>query len=263
MTTKRTGGRSGTSGAGKGATPTRPSGRDLTVRVKTAARRKTSSTRWLQRQLNDPYVVEARRRGLRSRAAFKLMQLDEKFDLLRPGDRVVDLGAAPGGWTQVAIERCRKGTVDPKVVAVDYLPMEPVAEATVLELDFLDDDAPERIIAALDGQANVVLSDMAAPTTGHHNTDHLRIMGLAEAAYEFAERVLAPGGTFISKLFQGGAEKTLLDRLKRDFKKVRHAKPEASRSDSSEMYVVATGFRGNPGGDSSGNSGGSESGPAS
>lgn len=240
MKPRGTGGQSGKGGV----KPTRPSGRDLTVRVKTAARRKTSSTRWLQRQLNDPYVVEAKRRGLRSRAAFKLMQLDEKFGLLRPGDRVVDLGAAPGGWTQVAIDRCRKGSVAPKVVAVDYLAMEPVAEAIVLELDFLDDEAPERIMTALDGPANVVLSDMAAPTTGHHNTDHLRIMGLAEAAYEFAERVLAPGGVFVAKLFQGGAEHTLLTQLKRDFKKVRHAKPEASRSDSSEMYVVASGFRG-------------------
>lgn len=218
-----------------------PSGRGLTVRVKTAKRRSKSSTRWLQRQLNDPYVVEARKQGYRSRAAFKLLQLDEKFGLLRKGLRVVDLGAAPGGWTQIAL-----GRIGPsgKAVGIDYLPIDPMEGAVFLELDFLDPDAPDRLRAALDGPADLVMSDMAAPTTGHPATDHLRIMALAETAYDFAAQVLAPGGAFVAKLFQGGAEKTLLDTLKRDFEKVRHAKPAASRSDSSETYVVAQGFRG-------------------
>lgn len=224
--------------AGKGSGPT---GRGLKVRVKSAKRRRTSSTRWLQRQLNDPYVAEARKRGLRSRAAFKLMQLDDRFSLLRPGQRVVDLGAAPGGWCQVAVERTKgRG----RVVGLDYLPMEAVPGATVLEMDFYDDDAPERLKEAAGGPVDVVLSDMAAPTTGHAPTDHLRIMALAEAAYDFASQVLAPGGAFVAKLFQGGAEKSLLDPLKRDFDKVVHAKPAASRADSAESYVVALGFRG-------------------
>ena len=220
--------------------PTRPSGRGLTVRVKTAAKRSVSSARWLQRQLNDPYVAEAKKLGYRSRAAFKLLQLDEKYKLLKPGSRVVDLGAAPGGWTQVAVERVKgRGYV----VGLDILEMEPVPGATTMQLDFLDESAPDRLKDAMGGPADIVLSDMAAPTTGHPQTDHLRIMGLAEAAYEFAYEVLAPGGAFVCKLFQGGAERTLLDRLKRDFATVRHAKPPASRADSSETYVVATGFR--------------------
>ncbi|HET8726791.1 MAG TPA: RlmE family RNA methyltransferase [Alphaproteobacteria bacterium] len=222
-----------------------PSGRGLSVRVRTARRRSTSSTRWLQRQLNDPYVAEAQRRGFRSRAAFKLIQLDEKFGLLRRGARVVDLGAAPGGWTQIAVDKVKPeagGTG--KVVGIDYLAMDPIPGATLLELDFLDPSAPDRLRQELDGQADLVMSDMAAPTTGHPATDHLRIMALAETAYDFARQVLAPGGAFVAKLFQGGAEKDLLDQLKRDSEKVRHAKPAASRSDSSETYVVATGFRG-------------------
>lgn len=225
-------------------TSSRPSGRGLTTRVKTAKRRKTSSTRWLQRQLNDPYVAEARRRGYRSRAAFKLLQLDEKVGLLRRGLRIVDLGAAPGGWSQVAAEVVRPEEGGGRIVAIDYLEMDPLPGVEVLRLDFTDDSAPDRLRAALDGPADLVMSDMAAPTVGHPPTDHLRIMGLAELAYDFAQDVLAPGGAFVCKVFSGGAEKALLDQLKRDFDKVRHVKPPASRSDSAETYVVATGFRG-------------------
>lgn len=228
----------------KSSRSSRPTGRDLTVRVRTAAKRKAGSTRWLQRQLNDPYVTEARKQGLRSRAAFKLLQLDESFGLLRRGQRVVDLGAAPGGWTQVAVEKVQPEQSGGVVVGLDYLEMEPIPGATLIQLDFLDPGAPDALIAALGGPADLVLSDMAAPTTGHAATDHLRIMGLAEAAYDFARQVLAPGGAFVCKLFQGGAERSLLEPLKRDFDKVRHAKPPASRADSSETYVVATGFRG-------------------
>jgi len=221
-----------------------PSGRSLTVRVKTRAKRSISSARWLERQLNDPYVAEAKKRGYRSRAAFKLLQLDEKYHLLKPGSRVVDLGAAPGGWTQVAVERVKgRGYV----VGLDILDFEPVPGATTIVMDFLDPTAPDRLKEAMGGPADVVLSDMAAPTTGHPKTDHLRIMHLAEVAYAFAQEVLAPGGVFVCKLFQGGAERTLLDQLKRDFTTVRHAKPPASRADSSETYVVATGFRGEAG----------------
>lgn len=215
--------------------------RHLTVRVKTAKRRKSGSTRWLQRQLNDPFVAEAKRLGYRSRAAFKLIQLDERFGLLRKGQRIVDLGAAPGGWSQIAAQK-----VGPAghIVAIDYLEMTPMAGVTVLHKDFLDDDAPAVLKTALGGPADLVLSDMAAPTTGHAKTDHLRIMALAEVAHAFAAEVLSPGGAFVAKLFQGGAEKGLLDLLKADFTTVRHAKPSASRSDSAETYVVAQGFRG-------------------
>jgi 23S rRNA (uridine2552-2'-O)-methyltransferase len=229
----------------KGGGPTSrmdaPSGqRQMVVKVKTAKQRSTSSTLWLQRQLNDPYVSEARRLGYRSRAAFKLAQLDDKFHILGKGKRVVDLGCAPGGWCQIAVER-----VGPtgKVVGIDYLEMPAVEGATHIQLDFLDETAPDRLKELLDGPADVVLSDMAAPTTGHAATDHIRVMALAETAYEFAAEVLTKGGTFIAKVFQGGTEKTLLDRLKRDFDKVGHAKPSASRQDSAEVYVVATGFR--------------------
>lgn len=215
--------------------------RDLAVRVKTAKKRTVSSTRWLERQLNDPFVARARAEGWRSRAAFKLIEIDQKFSLLKAGARVVDLGAAPGGWTQVAVER---GAA--RVVGIDYLPVGSIPGATILELDFLDEAAPDRLKAALGGPADVVLSDMAAPTTGHKPTDHLRIIGLAEAALDFAEDVLSPGGAFVCKVFQGGAEGGLLARLKKSFAVVRHAKPKASRAESSEMYVVATGFRGAP-----------------
>jgi 23S rRNA (uridine2552-2'-O)-methyltransferase len=211
------------------------------VRVKTARQRTLSSTRWLQRQLNDPYVAEAKKLGYRSRAAFKLLQLDEKYHLLARGNRVVDLGCAPGGWCQVAAAAVGPGG---RVVGIDYLAMDPVEGAELLELDFLDPSAPDRLKALLDGPADLVLSDMAAPTTGHAPTDHLRVMALAETAYHFAAEILRPGGSFVAKVFQGGTEKTLLDRLKLDFATVRHAKPAASRQDSAEMYVVATGFRG-------------------
>jgi 23S rRNA (uridine2552-2'-O)-methyltransferase len=216
-------------------------GRNKAVRVHTARQRSVSSTRWLQRQLNDPYVVEAKRRGFRSRAAFKLLQLDEKYGFLKRGAKVVDLGCAPGGWCQVAVER-----VGPSggVVGLDYLPTDPIPGVTLLQLDFLTDEAPERLKEALGGQADVVLSDMAAPTTGHAATDHLRVVALAETAYAFAQEVLRPGGTFVAKMFQGGTERTLLDRLKRDFTSVRHAKPAASRQESAEVYAVAMGFRG-------------------
>ncbi len=256
--------------------------RDLKVRVKTARGRKISSQRWLQRQLNDPYVTEARRQGFRSRAAFKLIELDDKYKFLKPGACVVDLGAAPGGWTQIAVARTkslpagddeagvedanRVGTkpidtqamsdsAPPKarprkskighVVALDIAQMEPVPGAHVIHLDFMADTAPQELKAVLrGGVADVVLSDMAAPTTGHKRTDHLRIMALAEAAAYFSAEVLRPGGAFLCKVFQGGAERALLDLLKRDFSTVRHVKPPASRDDSAELYVLATGFRG-------------------
>jgi 23S rRNA (uridine2552-2'-O)-methyltransferase len=221
-----------------------PTGRQAKVRVKTAARRSAGSTRWLERQLNDPYVAEARKRGFRSRAAFKLLQLDERFGLLRPGLRVVDLGAAPGGWTQVAAEVVRPEETGARIVAMDVLDMDPVPGASVLKGDFGDADAPARLKAALDGPADLVMSDMAAPTTGHAQTDHIRIMALAELAYDFAAEVLADDGAFVCKVFQGGAERELLARLKADFRAVRHAKPPASRAESAETYVVAQGFRG-------------------
>jgi 23S rRNA (uridine2552-2'-O)-methyltransferase len=214
------------------------------VRVKTARGRTVSSQRWLQRQLNDPYVAEAKKRGYRSRAAFKLLQIDDQFHFLKPGGRVVDLGAAPGGWTQVAVERVKAEKGGGVVVGIDLTPIEPIAGATVLAKDFYDDDAPALLEKLLGGPADVVLSDMAAAATGETQVDHLRIMGLAEAAHDFACQVLKPGGSFVAKVLRGGTERTLLDRLKRDFSKVRHVKPEASRADSAEMYVVGTGFRG-------------------
>ncbi|CAK0775741.1 Ribosomal RNA large subunit methyltransferase E [uncultured Gammaproteobacteria bacterium] len=225
-----------------------PSGRREAVRVKTAGKRSVSSKRWLERQLNDPYVAEAQRQGLRSRAAFKLLQLDEKFHLLSPGKRVVDLGAAPGGWTQVAMRRVRPDTAGGRgrvgcVVGIDLLEIDPIPGAVLLQGDFLDETALERLRATLDGPADVVLSDMAAATTGHGQTDYLRTMALAEVAHAFACEVLTPGGVFVCKLFQGGAERVLLEQIKRDFAQVRNAKPPASRSDSRESYLVATGFR--------------------
>jgi 23S rRNA (uridine2552-2'-O)-methyltransferase len=218
-----------------------PKGRGLSVRVRAGAGKSVQSRRWLERQLNDPYVAEAKARGLRSRAAFKLIELDGRCGLLKPGMRVVDLGAAPGGWTQVAARAVGERG---RVVALDILPMDPVPGAIVLEGDFTEAAVEEAVRAALQGQADLVLSDMAPNTTGHGATDHLRIMALAEIALEAAGAMLAPGGAFVCKLFQGGADRTLLDRLKRDFSRVRHVKPPASRKDSSEMYVVAQGFRG-------------------
>lgn len=231
----------GRGGKGRGRAGTKPSGRSLAVRVKTAKGRRSASTRWLKRQLNDPYVAEAQRLGYRSRAAFKLAQIDDKLGLLKAGSRVLDLGAAPGGWSQVVLER-----VGPKgrLVGIDLTEIEPLAGATFLQGDFLDEEAPERLRDALGGPADVVLTDMAAPATGHAQTDHLRIMALAEAAYAFAREILAPGGAFLAKVLQGGSERSLLEALKRDFAKVRHIKPPASRKDSAELYVVAIGFRG-------------------
>jgi 23S rRNA (uridine2552-2'-O)-methyltransferase len=220
-----------------------PSGRGLTERVKTASKRSVSSARWLKRQLNDPYVAEAKKRGYRSRAAFKLLQMDERFHFLKPGARVVDLGAAPGGWTQVAADQVLKNGKG-KIVGIDILEMEAVPGATILHLDFMIEEAPDKLKALLQGDADVVLSDMAAPATGHQQTDHLKIMALAETAYQFASEVLAPGGSFIAKVLQGGATGDLLKVLKRDFAEVRHVKPPASRKDSAEIYVVALGFRG-------------------
>jgi 23S rRNA (uridine2552-2'-O)-methyltransferase len=224
------------------------SGRGTTVRVKSAGRRRPSSTRWLERQLNDPYVAEARRVGYRSRAAFKLLQLDDRFHLLAPGRRIVDLGAAPGGWTQVAVERVTAhGGKAGRVVAVDISPMDPLPGVAVLQLDGAAPEAPAAIEAALGGPADVVLSDMAPPATGHAQTDHLRIIALAECAYDCARRLLAPGGSFVCKVLQGGAQGELLAALKQAFASVRHVKPAASRADSAELYLVATGFRGRQG----------------
>ncbi len=212
--------------------------RGLTERVRTAKGRSTASQRWLSRQLNDPYVAAARQQGWRSRAAFKLIELDDRFKLIRRGAKVVDLGAAPGGWSQVAVQR------GARVVAVDLLAMDPVAGAVVLQGDFTDEAVQTRLLSELGGKADLVLSDMAPNTTGHTATDHLRIVALAEEALEFALDVLAEGGAFVAKVFQGGAERAMLERLKRHFGNVRHAKPPASRKESSELYVVAMGFRG-------------------
>ncbi|WP_230532121.1 RlmE family RNA methyltransferase [Microvirga roseola] len=215
--------------------------RNLKQRVKTANKRSLSSQKWLERQLNDPYVARAKREGYRSRAAFKLLEIDEKYQILKPGQRVVDLGAAPGGWSQIAAKKVgAKG----KVVGIDLLPIDPMAGVEFIQLDFLDESAPGKLIEMLGGPADVVMSDMAANTTGHKKTDHLRIIGLAEAAIYFAREILAPGGAFVAKVFQGGTENQLLADLKRDFAVVRHVKPAASRADSAELYVLATGFRG-------------------
>lgn len=218
-----------------------PTTRGLHVSLRTAEGRSTASQRWLQRQLNDPYVAAARADGWRSRAAYKLIQLDDRHRLIKPGARVADLGAAPGGWTQVAMARAGDRG---RVVAIDLLPMDAVAGATILQGDFQDEAAEAAVLQALAGQADLVLSDMAPNTTGHRPTDHLRIMALAELALDFALKVLAPGGGFAAKVLQGGSEAAMMARLRRHFHAVRHAKPEASRKDSAELYVVATGFRG-------------------
>jgi len=222
-------------------------GRGLKVRVKTARRRSASSTRWLERQLNDPYVARARDAGYRARSAFKLIEIDDRYRLLAPGKRVVDLGAAPGGWSRIAAERVRSTDADPLVVAVDYLDMDPLPGVIVIKKDFLDDDAPDAIRAALGGHgADIVLSDMAAPTTGHRRTDHLRTVHLCEVAADFAVSILEPGGHFAAKVFRGGTEGELLALLKRSFASVHHVKPPASRAESVELYLVAKGFRGRP-----------------
>ncbi len=228
----------GKNGRGKGS-----SGRGLKAgaKIKAAKGRSASSARWLERQHADPYVAQARVRGYRSRAAFKLAQMDDRFGFLKRGSRVVDLGAAPGGWTQVALERCG---AQARVVALDLNEIEPLEGALCLRGDFHEPAVQVRIVAALEGPADVVLSDMAAPATGHTQTDHLRVMALAEAAFEFALGVLAPGGTLVLKVLQGGTEAQLLKRLKRAFTKLRHVKPPASRPDSAELYLIAGGFRG-------------------
>jgi 23S rRNA (uridine2552-2'-O)-methyltransferase len=218
--------------------------RSLRVRVKTAKKRTPASQRWLERQLNDPYVARAKREGWRSRAAFKLIEIDDKHRVLKPGQRVVDLGSAPGGWSQVAANRVGSAAGRGKVVGIDLLEVAPLPGVETITMDFLDAKAPVRLTDMLGGGADVVLSDMAANATGHKKTDHLKIMGLAEAALDFAREVLAPGGAFLAKVLQGGTEHTLLADLKRDFATVRHLKPAASRADSAELYVLATGFRG-------------------
>ena len=210
------------------------------ARLKDEKRRKLSSRAWLERQISDPYVARAKREGLRSRAAYKLAEIDDKYRLLKPGARVVDLGAAPGGWSQVAALRVGPGG---RVIAIDILDMKPIAGVAFEKLDFLDATAPDRLKAMLGGSADVVLSDMAANATGHRKTDHLRIMALAEAAAEFAREVLAKRGVFLCKVLQGGTEAALLAELKRDFESVRHVKPPASRTDSAELYLLARGFR--------------------
>lgn len=218
-------------------------GRALKVRVKRGKGRSVSSRRWLQRQLNDPYVARAKREGYRSRSAFKLSEIDDKARFLKKGARVLDLGAAPGGWSQVAAKRVG-APQDGRVVAIDILPMDAVPGVNFAQLDFLDPSAPDKLKAMLGGPADVVLSDMAANATGHARTDHLKIMALVEAAADFAREVLAPGGTFLAKVLQGGTEASLLITLKRDFTSVKHVKPPASRADSAELYLLASGFRG-------------------
>jgi 23S rRNA (uridine2552-2'-O)-methyltransferase len=226
----------------KAGVPTR--GRAAAARVKSAKGRKISSTRWLERQLNDPYVAAAKREGYRSRAAYKLAELDDRFRFLRGGKRVLDLGAAPGGWTQIAVARVGKAKGTGKVVGIDLLPIDPIPGAILFQGDFLGDGAEKKLLDALGGAPDAILSDMAAPATGHAATDHIRIVALVEAAYEFAREHLAPGGTFVAKVFQGGTERELLERMKKDFASVKHAKPPASRAESAEVYVVAQGFRG-------------------
>jgi 23S rRNA (uridine2552-2'-O)-methyltransferase len=242
-----------------GKKPGKPAGsgeRAMKVRVRSAKGRKLSSKLWLQRQLNDPYVAAAKRDGYRSRAAYKLIEIADKYALLKPGDVVVDLGAAPGGWSQIVAQRVRAdadAAPSPngssgrsgKLVAIDILDMDPIPGGVVMKLDFSEPDAPARIIAALGGvKAQAVLSDMAPPAMGHRQTDHLRIMALCELALDLAREILAPGGVFLAKVWQGGAERALLDLMKQEFSVVRHVKPKASRPESAELYVLATGFRG-------------------
>ncbi len=214
--------------------------RGVSVRVKSARGRKTSSTRWLQRQLNDPYVADAKRAGYRSRSAWKLCELDDRLKFLKSGRRILDLGAAPGGWSQVAVERCGRRDA---VIAVDILPMDPITGVKILQLDMTSPDAIDRILVEAVSEVDVLLSDMAAATTGHRQTDHIRTMGLCEIATDVAKEILVPGGMMIVKVFQGGAEGQLLADLKRSFEKVRHVKPPASRKESPETYLVAEGYQ--------------------
>jgi 23S rRNA (uridine2552-2'-O)-methyltransferase len=216
----------------------------LHVTVKTGGKRKLSSKLWLERQLNDPYVAQAKRDGYRSRAAYKLKEIDDKYKLLKSGQSVIDLGAAPGGWSQIAARKVGAGDGRGQVVAIDLLEMPEIPGVTFAQLDFLADEAPARLRSLLGGGADVVMSDMAPNTTGHRKTDQLRILGLVEGAAAFAVEVLNPGGTFVAKVFQSGADSALLAELKRDFTTIRHVKPAASRQDSSERYLLATGFRG-------------------
>ena len=228
---------------GSGRSGDRDSGRRLKQRVMTAKGRSVSSANWLKRQLNDPYVAEAKRRGYRSRSAFKLTEIDDKLRLLKPGVRVVDLGAAPGGWTQVAVERGRGG----QVVALDLQEISPIPGAVILQGDFLEPEAPERVRAALEGPVDIVLSDMAGAATGQTDVDHLRIMNLVETALAFAVEVLNPGGAFVAKMLQGGSEQEFQAELRRHFATVRRIKPPSSRQDSAEFFFIATGFKGSRG----------------
>ncbi len=233
----------GGKGAGGSGTKAGGGSRDLKVEVKRSRKLSHSSQLWLRRQLNDPYVKRAKEQGLRSRAAFKLSEMDDKAKVLKPGQRLVDLGCAPGGWCQIAADRINLKSGKGKIIGIDLLEVDTIPGVEIIQMDFMDQDAPARLRQLLGGEADGVMSDMAANTTGHKKTDHLKIIGLAEAALEFAREVLSPGGFFICKLFQGGETGTLLSELKRDFAVVRNLKPAASRSDSSEMYVLATGYR--------------------
>ena len=226
--------------------PGKTGGRALKARIKRKSGLKASSRRWLERHLNDPYVHRSKAEGYRSRAAYKLIEIDDRHKLLKPGAKVIDLGAAPGGWSQVAAARTGSEPDAPGVVAVDYLGVDPIAGVTILEMDFLDDDAPARLLKALGSAPDVVLSDMAAPTTGHKRTDHIRTMHLCEVAADFAVEVLRPGGHFLAKTFQGGTENALLTMLKQNFASVHHVKPPASRDESVELYLLAKGFKGRP-----------------
>jgi 23S rRNA (uridine2552-2'-O)-methyltransferase len=218
--------------------------KNLTIRVKTAKGRRISSTTWLQRQLNDPYVIKSKIEGYRSRAAYKLLEINDKFNFLRKGQIVIDLGAAPGGWTQVAVQKVKPEASSGKVIGIDLVNMEEIEGAILLQQDFLDDMSENIIKSYINNKADVVLSDMAAASCGHPPTDHLRIIALCEAAYYFAKEILAPGGSFVAKILKGGTEHELLKNLKHDFISVKHFKPPASRADSAESYVVAIGFRG-------------------
>jgi 23S rRNA (uridine2552-2'-O)-methyltransferase len=228
----------------KGKTTKPGATRVLKQRVKKKSGLKESSRRWLERHLNDPYVQRSKADGYRSRSAYKLIEIDDRYHLLKPGARVIDLGAAPGGWCQVAAQRVRSSEEKPTVVGIDYLDMDAVPTAAVLKMDFLDDAAPAKLIETLGGEPDVVLSDMAAPTTGHRRTDHIRTMHLCEVAADFAISVLKPGGHFLAKTFQGGTEASLLDLLKRNFRSVHHVKPPASRDESVELYLLAKDFKG-------------------
>ena len=235
----------GKDGSGKKNSSGRGSGaREMNVRLKTARKRTHSSQLWLERQLNDPYVARAKREGYRSRAIYKLLEIDEKAKILKPGQRIIDLGAAPGGWSQLAADRTGSVGGKGRVVAIDLLHIDPIAGVDFVQMDFMDDAAPELLKTMLGGPADLVLSDMAANTVGHRQTDHLRIVALVEAAAHFAVEILAPGGAFLAKVFQGGTEGEILTLLKRNFAVVKHVKPAASRAGSSEVYVLATGFKG-------------------